>query len=73
MAKLVEIQSHLEGSFRLALSNREFIKEGKLKSVSALTGKKLERYIFLVISHPYNLSYPNQTFIVKGYNRRWHI
>ena len=52
MAKLVEIQDRLEGSFRLVLSNREFLKEGKLKSVSASTGKKFERYIFLVILHP---------------------
>lgn len=49
MAKLVEIQGRLEGSFRLVQSTREFIREGKLKTVSAKTGRKLERYIFLVI------------------------
>ena len=48
MAKLVEIHERLEGSFRLVQSTRDFIKEGKLKSVSAKTGKKLDRYVFLV-------------------------
>ena len=49
--KLLDIHQRLGQSFDLISPTRELVKEGRVTKISARSGEKQERYLFLVSGH----------------------